>query len=90
MQIAEVAKGYSRTPAQVILCYLLCRGISVIPKSNNEKRILENFDCIFDLAGEDFKLIDDLCWADGERGERSLNSLEYLGFDNYNEEFEEP
>jgi len=69
---------------------LLCRGISVIPKSNNDKRIRENFDCIFDLAEEDFKLIDNLMGTHGEQGVRNLNSLEYLGFDNYNEEVEEP
>lgn len=89
-QIAEVATKYSRTPAQVILCYLLCRGISVIPKSNNEKRIIENFGCIFDLAEEDFNIIDNLVGECGERGQRNLDSREYLGFDNYNEEYEKP
>ncbi|KAI1408638.1 NADP-dependent oxidoreductase domain-containing protein [Hypoxylon sp. FL1857] len=88
--IAMIAEKYSKTPAQVILCHLLCRGISVIPKSNTEKRIIENFDCIFDLADEDFNLIDQLMGRNGERGIRNFNSLEYLGFDNYNEEFEEP
>lgn len=74
----------------MILCHLLCRGISVIPKSNTESRIRENFDCIFDMADEDFALIDNLMGNDGEHGVRNLNSLEYLGFDNYNEEYEEP
>lgn len=88
--IARVAEKYSRTPAQVILCHLLYRGISVIPKSNTESRILENYDCIFDMSDEDFALIDNLMGKDGENGVRNLNSLEYLGFDNYNEEYEEP
>ncbi|KAK8034526.1 NADP-dependent oxidoreductase domain-containing protein [Apiospora rasikravindrae] len=88
--IAAVAKKYDRTPAQVILCYLLCRGISVIPKSNNEKRILENFNCRFELEEGDFHLLDSLVGENGERGVRNFNSLEYLGFDNYNEEVEEP
>lgn len=85
-----MAKKYSRTPAQVILCYLLTRKISVIPKSNSEARIAENFDCIFDLDEEDLKLIDNLEGRGGEEGVRNLDSLEYLGFDNYNEEVEEP
>lgn len=63
---------------------------SVIPKSNNEKRIIENFDCIFGMSEEDLNAIDNLVAENGERGVRNFNSLEYLGFDNYNEEFEEP
>jgi len=85
-----VATKYGKTPAQVILCHLLLRGISVIPKSNNEQRIIENFDCIFDMDEEDYRLIDNLVGENGERGVRNLDSLEYLGFDNYNEEVEEP
>jgi diketogulonate reductase-like aldo/keto reductase len=73
-----------------MLCYLLCRGISVIPKSNSPERITENFDCIFDLADEDFKTIDNLVGENGERGVRNLETLRYLGFDNYNEDTEEP
>ncbi|KAK0666748.1 1,5-anhydro-D-fructose reductase [Cercophora samala] len=88
--IGKIAEKYGKTPAQVILCHLLLRGISVIPKSNSEKRIVENFDCIFDMSEADFKAIDNLVGENGERGVRNFNSLEYLGFDNYNEEFEEP
>lgn len=85
-----MATKYGKTPAQVILCHLLLRGISVIPKSNNEQRIIENFDCIFDMNEEDYRLLDNLVGENGERGVRNLDSLEYLGFDNYNEEVEEP
>lgn len=84
-QIGRVAAKYGKTPAQVILCHLLLRGISVIPKSNSEQRIIENFDCIFDMDDEDFRLIDNI----GENV-RNFDSLEYLGFDNYNGEVEEP
>ncbi|KAI1314241.1 NADP-dependent oxidoreductase domain-containing protein [Xylaria venustula] len=88
--IALVARKYSKTPAQVILCYLLCRGISVIPKSNDEARIVQNYDCIFEMEHSDFTLIDNITGKYGERGVRNFNSLDYLGFDNYNEEVEEP
>lgn len=88
--IIRIAEKYGRTPAQVILCHLLLRGISVIPKSNSPGRIRENFDCIFDMDGEDFKEIDNLVGENGERGVRNFDSLDYLGFDNYNEEVEEP
>ncbi len=85
-----VAKRYSKTPAQVILCHLLLRGVSTIPKSKTENRIVENFSCIFDMAEEDFHLIDDIMGENGERVVRNLDLLDYLGFDNYNEAFEEP
>ncbi|KAL1845544.1 hypothetical protein Daus18300_014507 [Diaporthe australafricana] len=88
--IATLAKKYTRTPAQLILCFSLCRGVSVIPKSNSPARIAENWDCIFELAEEDFAVLDVLVGAHGERGVRNLESATYLGFDNYNEEREEP
>jgi hypothetical protein len=43
----------------------------------------------FDLEEEDFKTIDNLMGENDERGVRNLDSLKYLGFDNY-EENEEP
>jgi len=40
--VAEAASKYSKTPAQVLLRWASQRGIAVIPKSNNEKRLVEN------------------------------------------------
>ena len=69
---------------------MINRGVSVIPKSNNLKRIGENFDCLFDLDPEDFTIIDNLMGERGERGVRNLETRDYLGFDNFNEVIEEP
>ncbi|KAG7004341.1 hypothetical protein G7Y79_00026g059250 [Physcia stellaris] len=88
--IGSLADKYSKTPAQVILCFLINRGVSVIPKSNNLQRIEENYDCLFDMDPLDFSIIDNLMGIDGERGVRNLETRDYLGFDNFNEEFEEP
>lgn len=89
-QIAALAQKYERTPAQLILCFLICRGVSVIPKSNSPARIAQNWDCIFELSEADFTVLDGLVGVDGERSVRNLESATYLGFDNYNEEREEP
>ena len=62
----------------------------MIPKSDNLQRIEENYDCLFDMDPADFTTIDDLMGPDGERGVRNLETRDYLGFDNFNEEFEEP
>lgn len=51
--IQDIAKNHEKSPAQVILRWDHQRGVVVIPKSSNEKRLAENID-IFD-----FKLSDD-------------------------------
>ncbi|XP_040823972.1 aldo-keto reductase family 1 member C15-like isoform X1 [Ochotona curzoniae] len=56
-----IAKKHNRTPGQVSLRYLLQRGVVVLAKSFNEKRIKENtqvFD--FELTAEDMKELDAL------------------------------
>ena len=90
LQIVEISKKYNKTPAQITLCYLVTRGISVVPKSTNSKRIEENFDVLFELDSMDFGRIDRLMGNEGELGVRTLEMTEYLGFDNFNEQFEEP
>jgi len=85
-----IASKYAKSPAQLCLCYLICRGLSVIPKSSNPERIVSNFHCVFELKEEDMAAIDNLMGANGERGVRNLETKDYLGFDNYNEETEEP
>ncbi|KAL8826748.1 MAG: hypothetical protein Q9170_007286 [Blastenia crenularia] len=34
-EVGEIAQKYSSTPAQVILCFMINRGVFMIPKSNN-------------------------------------------------------
>lgn len=42
--VKKLAEKYKKTPAQILLRYLIQREIAVIPKSTNEARIKENFD----------------------------------------------
>ncbi|KAE9549741.1 hypothetical protein FO519_007052 [Halicephalobus sp. NKZ332] len=50
----KLAKKYNKTPAQILIRQLMQRGISVIPKSTNEKRLKENFDVLdFSLTEEE-------------------------------------
>ena len=41
--IAEIAFKHDCTPAQVLIAWSMARMVSVIPKSTNKARILENF-----------------------------------------------
>jgi D-xylose reductase len=56
--ITKIAEKYKKTPAQVLLRWATQRGIAVIPKSNNEKRLAQNLDVnSFDMTPEELKSI---------------------------------
>jgi len=51
--IAEIAKSKNATPAQILISWALSRGMSVIPKSVNPGRIVQNFQAQEILLSED-------------------------------------
>jgi 2,5-diketo-D-gluconate reductase A len=59
--LAEVARRYGVTPAQVVLRWHVDHGVVVIPKSATPERIAANFDVFgFSLDDEDLRRIDGL------------------------------
>jgi diketogulonate reductase-like aldo/keto reductase len=59
--LASIAARHGKTVAQVVLRWLVQRGIVVIPKSVRKERIAENFDIFgFTLDDEDMKRISTL------------------------------
>lgn len=59
--VVELAKKHGKTPAQIILRQIIQRGINVIPKSTNAKRLQENIDVFdFELSGEEMKRFDEI------------------------------
>ena len=59
--LKKVAAKYGKTPAQVLLRYLLHRAIVVIPKTVNKNRMIENLNIFnFKLAEPDLKLLSSL------------------------------
>lgn len=59
--ITKIAEAHGKTPAQVLLRWSTQRGISVIPKSNSQSRLLQNLDVTgFDLKESEIQDISDL------------------------------
>ncbi|HIW70952.1 MAG TPA: aldo/keto reductase [Candidatus Limosilactobacillus merdipullorum] len=59
--IAAIGKKYGKANGQVILRWLLQRGIVVIPKSVHKARMAENFDVFdFQLSDDDMKTMNSL------------------------------
>lgn len=83
--IVDIAKSYKRTPGQILLNFLLCRGIAVLPKSGNRQRLEENMD-VYDwsLSVKDFTRIVEL-----DRGVRFFQFAYIRGHPEFfeNEEF---
>uniref|UniRef100_A0A0B6YBC7 NADP-dependent oxidoreductase domain-containing protein n=1 Tax=Arion vulgaris TaxID=1028688 RepID=A0A0B6YBC7_9EUPU len=56
--IVNIAESYKKTPAQILLHFLLRRGFVVLPKSGTKARIKENLDCLnFTITNKDFENI---------------------------------
>nr|XP_004662462.2 prostaglandin-E(2) 9-reductase-like isoform X1 [Jaculus jaculus] len=59
--LGAMAKKYKRSPALIALRYQLQRGVVVLAKSFNEKRIKENLQAFeFQLTSEDIRVLDGL------------------------------
>ena len=59
--LEKIGKQYNKTPAQVVLRWLLQRGIQIIPKSVKPERMAQNFDVFnFQLSEADMKEIEKL------------------------------
>ena len=56
--IEDIAKMHGRTPAQVLLRWATQRGLAVIPKTVDTKRLKQNMDCLsFDLKRDEIESI---------------------------------
>ncbi|KAI0315255.1 NADP-dependent oxidoreductase domain-containing protein [Amylostereum chailletii] len=52
--VVKASQAHGKTPGQILLRWATQRGIAVIPKSNNNERLLSNLECCsFDLSDEE-------------------------------------
>ena len=59
--IQEMSKKYSKTPAQIMIRWILQHKVIAIPKSTHEKRIKENADVFdFEITENDMEKIDSI------------------------------
>lgn len=73
--LSSIGKKYNKSIAQVVLRWLIQRGVAVIPKSVKKERIEENFNVFdFELSADDMNLI------------ATLDTKETLFFDHRNPE----
>jgi aldehyde reductase len=57
--ITKIASAHNKTPAQILLRYLIQRNLAVVPKSANPSRIRENIDIFnFNLTSDEMNTIE--------------------------------
>jgi len=60
-ELIEIGKNHEKSAVQITLCWLIQRGVAVIPKSITPERIAQNFDIFdFELTAEEMNVIEGL------------------------------
>ena len=71
--IDELAKQYDRTKGNILLRWLIQRGIAVLPKTTSEERLKENLNIFnFEISPDDMERIEELD-----------NGMKYFHFQHY-------
>ncbi|CAK37432.1 uncharacterized protein An01g14370 [Aspergillus niger] len=81
------ASKHERSPAQIILSWIVQQGISVIPKTVRQSRMVENLD-LKQLPDKDMETIYDLSKKKGEV--RYLDPKNHIGFNIFDERHDQP
>ncbi|RAK87352.1 Aldo/keto reductase, partial [Aspergillus costaricaensis CBS 115574] len=83
----EIAAENGPSPVQTILSWIVQQNISVIPKTVQEKRMVENLD-LKQLRKEDMAAISNISKKRGEV--RYLDPKHHIGFDIFDEQHDQP
>ncbi|KFY40756.1 hypothetical protein V495_05287 [Pseudogymnoascus sp. VKM F-4514 (FW-929)] len=85
--IADIAKSIGKSPAQALLSWALQRGVSVVPKTVQADRMVENRE-LSRLSDKDMAKINKIVESTG--AVRYLDPKEHIGFDIFTESLDEP
>jgi diketogulonate reductase-like aldo/keto reductase len=56
--LKTLSEKYSKSPAQILLNYQICRGVAIVPKTEKLDHLKDNFNVTdFELVDDDVKLI---------------------------------
>lgn len=78
--IKKLSKKYNKTPAQILIRWVVQRGIVVLAKSTNQIRIKENFDVMdFEIEEKDMMEIESL-----NKNFRFVNPINFWGLPYFN------
>lgn len=58
--IQTIAQAHKKTPGQIVLSWLIQKGIPVIPKASSKEHLKENFEVFFPLTEDENKKLDGL------------------------------
>ena len=86
-QIAQIASETETSPAQVLLSWAVQRGTSAVPKTSHEARLVENR-MLIKLEDHQMSVMDNL--ASIKEPVRFLDPNEYIGFDIFDEDRDQP
>lgn len=74
-EVKAIAQRLDKSPAQILLKWILKRGVSAIPKSTNAERLKQNLNLFdFDLTEDDMNLLKTL-----DKGIRICNFAFFQG-----------
>ncbi|XP_026313466.1 aldo-keto reductase AKR2E4-like isoform X2 [Hyposmocoma kahamanoa] len=77
--LRKMAEKYGKTTGQIVLRYLIDRGLIIIPKSTNKERIGQNIDIFdFKLTDEEIKVI-----GNYNKNVRVINPIAWKDYPNY-------
>ncbi|KAI9662478.1 MAG: hypothetical protein M1821_008645 [Bathelium mastoideum] len=86
-QVLHIASEIGKTPAQVLLSWLIQRGIPSVPKSAQEDHLKQNLN-ICKLSDDHFQRLNNISDLSGTV--RYLDPLNHIGFDIFDEDEDQP
>lgn len=60
LKVKSIAQKYNKSTSQILLKWVVLRGVAIIPKASSKVHLEENMNLDFDIAIDDLKMLDEL------------------------------